>query len=153
MTNRSRRYKRFFGPLVTVLERRGFKLASRGGWYYGDHARGFFVDESRFGKEIRYGVAFGWDEVRVELIIDRNDAKAIFDDLRASKTSIEAKLALRKLRWDRKSGRRRTRIATVWRGTTIEDDFRDIRKWAIPRIKQFKKVFDPLLLHIVKGRP
>ena len=134
-------YRLYFQSIIDEL-REKFKFTNaRVGqpqnWYS-------FASEN--SKVFKYGTSFAMnDRVRAEIYIDmgdKNQNKAIFDNLFSNKENIEKEFGA-SLTWERLDDKRASRVAIYIDGSITDDttDIENIKKWAIDNLLKFKKVF------------
>jgi hypothetical protein len=91
-----------------------------------------------------FGWAFGPDNLRVELYIEAEDSKNLFDKLVEQKSEIESAVQMT-LNWDRLEGKKACRISVARPAkiTDSPDQLEKVKTWALETMLKFVDIFQP----------
>jgi hypothetical protein len=137
---RAEAYRSFFQKLIDELREKhkftGARVGQPQNWYSFSSGISGFLYSASFAQGNR---------VRAEIYIDTGDAeknKAVFDSLKADKTSIEEEFG-EALSWERLDDKRASRVA-IYRDGSINDNenqLEETQNWLIDNLLKFKRVF------------
>lgn len=137
---RAEAYRSFFQKLIDELREKhkftGARVGQPQNWYSFSSGISGFLYSASFAQGNR---------VRAEIYIDTGDAeknKAVFDSLKADKTSIEEEFG-EALSWERLDDKRASRVANYRDGSINdnENQLEETQNWLIDNLLKFKRVF------------